>query len=135
MVKSFLKLIAQAFPELMGGYHLTQKGVIVALSDYANTSAQLYHNEEIATDRYRPVYAAHVQRLTPDGKVNADRKILKNLPLPGYFRGEGTGTFAPPALGTHVRLALSRKLLQSPSYLSSRRTGNCPDHARHARRY
>ena len=94
MIDRIGEFVRRAFPGFPGRY-VTRIGEITAVHDYPGLSDP---GQPQASDRYRPRLAVDVQPLTPGGKADPSRPVLRGLALPHAW-AQGF-----PEIGTRVRL-------------------------------
>lgn len=88
------RIVLRMWPELTGGYHLDRYARIVKISDPPTAGA--------TCDRFRPMWAADIEIITPEGKPAPDFPRFEAVPLPVPAAGPDAGFFLWPRPGTIV---------------------------------
>lgn len=92
---AFRRQIEREFPELAGGYHLSKKGRVVAISDESELGD--------ISNPFRPKYAVDVQLLDEFGN-ESQAPIYKAVPLPVTNICSEGGAYHYPEIGAEVEL-------------------------------
>jgi len=100
LLRSMERFVRRAFPGFPE-HHVSRLGSVVAIPDAPAG--------EKGTDRFRPRYAVDVQLITPGGKPDTGRPVLRGLALPSFC-----GLYGFPEIGTHVRIGYDYGLPSHP---------------------
>lgn len=89
------RLVEALWPELASRTHLPHKARVVAVRSEAGVAGPP-----------GPVrYSVDLEPLTPDGRPDPTRPLLKDVPLDVPWMGKGRGVYALPQVGALVRVA------------------------------
>lgn len=89
------RLVEALWPELAHRTHLPHKARVVAVRSEPG----------VAGPPGSPRYSVDLEPLTPDGRPDPRRPVLRDVPLDVPWAGPGRGVFALPAVGSVVRVA------------------------------
>lgn len=106
MEKAVKRIVERFWPELLARHHLPLWGKIVndppAISD------------SVVSTPEKPLYAVDVAMLDDHGEIDMKMPVLKQVPLPASFCGDGRGLFGFPQKNTLVELGFIRGLPTKP---------------------